>query len=199
MPHWSWWAGGVALALVPIANWVLLRRILAVSGRFTALVDRLRHGPDEQQEEMSTEELIAALREATAREFGEDAVQPEAPAVATGSQPAQPATSLGVHAIFLLGLLLGGLASALLAGALEPTASLHGTLFASLSGGGSLPAAPWLLAGGVLVGFGTRMAGGCTSGHGLCGVSRFQPGSLLATVAFFATGVVTSFALGALL
>jgi len=53
-----------------------------------------------------------------------------------------------------------------------------------------------LLLGGLCVGFGTRMAGGCTSGHGLCGVSRFQPGSLVATVAFFATGVAVSFALG---
>jgi hypothetical protein len=56
-----------------------------------------------------------------------------------------------------------------------------------------------LLAGGALVGFGTRMAGGCTSGHGMCGVSRFQKGSLLATAAFFGTGVVTSLLLGKLL
>jgi uncharacterized membrane protein YedE/YeeE len=59
---------------------------------------------------------------------------------------------------------------------------------------------PWvayavLLGAGVLVGFGTRMAGGCTSGHGLCGVSRLQKGSLLSTVAFFGAGVVTSFLL----
>jgi uncharacterized membrane protein YedE/YeeE len=42
------------------------------------------------------------------------------------------------------------------------------------------------------------MAGGCTSGHGMCGVSRFQKGSLLATVAFFGAGVATAFALGVL-
>jgi uncharacterized membrane protein YedE/YeeE len=43
------------------------------------------------------------------------------------------------------------------------------------------------------------MAGGCTSGHGLCGVSRFQPGSLLTTAAFFGAAVALSFALEAVL
>jgi uncharacterized membrane protein YedE/YeeE len=62
---------------------------------------------------------------------------------------------------------------------------------------------PWLgpailALGGCLVGFGTRMAAGCTSGHGLCGVSRFQPGSLLATVMFFGAGVATALLLGQL-
>jgi uncharacterized membrane protein YedE/YeeE len=52
-----------------------------------------------------------------------------------------------------------------------------------------------LLSGGLLVGLGTRMAGGCTSGHGLAGCARLQRGSLPATVAFFAAAVVTSLAL----
>ena len=56
-----------------------------------------------------------------------------------------------------------------------------------------------LLLGGVLIGWGTRMSGGCTSGHGLCGVSRAQPGSLVATCAFFGTGIVVSLLLEALL
>jgi uncharacterized membrane protein YedE/YeeE len=49
-----------------------------------------------------------------------------------------------------------------------------------------------LLGGGFLVGFGTRMAGGCTSGHGLSGCARLQPGSLAGTAAFFGTAVLTS-------
>ena len=48
-----------------------------------------------------------------------------------------------------------------------------------------------LLGAGLLVGIGTRYAGGCTSGHGICGVSRLSPRSLLATVAFIAAGVAT--------
>ena len=50
-----------------------------------------------------------------------------------------------------------------------------------------------LLAAGLLVGFGTRLANGCTSGHGLCGVSRFTPRSLLATVTFMLAGALTVF------
>ena len=50
---------------------------------------------------------------------------------------------------------------------------------------------PVLIIGGLLVGFGTRMGSGCTSGHGVCGVSRFSQRSILATVTFIATGIVT--------
>jgi hypothetical protein len=51
---------------------------------------------------------------------------------------------------------------------------------------------------GVLVGFGTRLANGCTSGHGLCGVSRLARRSILATMTFFAIGVATATITGAL-
>jgi uncharacterized membrane protein YedE/YeeE len=46
---------------------------------------------------------------------------------------------------------------------------------------------------GVLVGFGTGIGGGCTSGHGVCGVARLSMRSILATVTFMATGFVTVF------
>jgi uncharacterized membrane protein YedE/YeeE len=46
---------------------------------------------------------------------------------------------------------------------------------------------------GLLVGFGTRLGGGCTSGHGVCGLSRFSRRSLIATVTFMATGMLTVF------
>ncbi len=46
---------------------------------------------------------------------------------------------------------------------------------------------------GVLVGIGTRYGSGCTSGHGVCGLSRLSPRSLVATVAFMAAGVATVF------
>lgn len=50
-----------------------------------------------------------------------------------------------------------------------------------------------LVLGGFLVGFGTRMSGGCTSGHGVCGLGRLSPRSLVATLTFVATGVATVF------
>jgi uncharacterized membrane protein YedE/YeeE len=48
-----------------------------------------------------------------------------------------------------------------------------------------------LAAAGLIVGFGTRLGGGCTSGHGVCGVSRLSPRSIVATVAFMFTGFAT--------
>jgi len=52
---------------------------------------------------------------------------------------------------------------------------------------------PLLLLGGLLVGFGTRMAGGCTSGHGVCGIGRRSPRSLAAVLVFMAAGIATTF------
>lgn len=50
----------------------------------------------------------------------------------------------------------------------------------------------WLTAiAGFLVGFGTRLGNGCTSGHGVCGISRLSTRSLVATGAFMATGIAT--------
>jgi hypothetical protein len=50
-----------------------------------------------------------------------------------------------------------------------------------------------LVAAGLLVGVGTRYGSGCTSGHGVCGLSRLSPRSLVATLAFMAAGFVTVF------
>ena len=52
---------------------------------------------------------------------------------------------------------------------------------------------PLLVVAGVLVGLGTRYGSGCTSGHGVCGLSRFSPRSLAATAAFMLTGFLTVF------
>ncbi len=48
-----------------------------------------------------------------------------------------------------------------------------------------------LIVGGVLVGIGTRLSNGCTSGHGVCGMARLSPRSILATVTFVLTGGIT--------
>jgi uncharacterized membrane protein YedE/YeeE len=50
-----------------------------------------------------------------------------------------------------------------------------------------------LIVAGLLVGVGTRYGSGCTSGHGVCGLSRLSPRSLVATVAFMAAGFATVF------
>lgn len=52
---------------------------------------------------------------------------------------------------------------------------------------------PWTLIGGVIVGFGVTLGSGCTSGHGVCGLARFSPRSLAATLTFMATTGLTIF------
>ena len=67
--------------------------------------------------------------------------------------------------------------------------------------GGELPhitvSVPWplVMMAGLLVGFGARLGGGCTSGHGVCGIARLSPRSIVATGLFMATAIVTSFVL----
>ena len=53
----------------------------------------------------------------------------------------------------------------------------------------------WLLAAGLLVGFGTRLGGGCTSGHGICGLARLSKRSFAAVFAFMACGFATVYVL----
>lgn len=80
---------------------------------------------------------------------------------------------------FLIGLPLGAAIVALLSGGLD--ARFAGTV-------------PLLLAG-FLVGVGTRLGSGCTSGHGVCGVSRLSQRSIVATITFMAAGIGTVFAM----
>lgn len=54
---------------------------------------------------------------------------------------------------------------------------------------------PWLVAGGLLVGFGTRLGSGCTSGHGICGLARLSKRSLVAVATFMGAGVATVYVL----
>jgi uncharacterized membrane protein YedE/YeeE len=85
------------------------------------------------------------------------------------------------RAFFVLGLLLGGVVAVF---------TMPGAL-----GGAHVPVATATVAG-LLVGVGTRLGNGCTSGHGVCGISRFSPRSLAATLTFIATGALTVFVTG---
>src|SRR3954470_10968568 len=100
--------------------------------------------------------------------------------------------------------------SGILGGLLQPNRSdlgwrlafLAGLLLAPLiyaAGGGRLPPvqldAPvgLLIVAGLLVGFGTRLGAGCTSGHGVCGIGRGSPRSIVATLVFMSTAILTVF------
>lgn len=81
------------------------------------------------------------------------------------------------RAVFVAGLLLGAFVYMLATGATIPV-----TMQASL---------PVLVVAGLLVGFGTRLGSGCTSGHGLCGIARFSKRSIVATAVFFGVAILT--------
>lgn len=87
--------------------------------------------------------------------------------------------------LFIVGLLIGPLLYHALSGAPPPQAS----------------SLPWwqAVAGGLLVGFGVRLGSGCTSGHGVCGIGRLSPRSLIATITFMATGIITVYVIRHLL
>lgn len=64
----------------------------------------------------------------------------------------------------------------------------------------TLTASPWMMIiAGLLVGFGTRLGSGCTSGHGICGISRLSKRSIAATALFMAAGMITVFVMRHLL
>jgi len=83
--------------------------------------------------------------------------------------------------LFLLGLVAGGSLYALATGAPFPIRIDVG--------------APLLIVAGALVGFGTRLGGGCTSGHGVCGIARLSARSIAATVTFIGVAMATTFIL----
>jgi uncharacterized membrane protein YedE/YeeE len=91
---------------------------------------------------------------------------------------------------FLVGLVGGGAISAALGGGWAPTWSLG--VFDEVIGFGPAGKVAWMFAGGVCIGFGTRLAGGCTSGHGIFGLSNFELPSFVSTMSFMAGGFVTT-------
>ncbi len=85
------------------------------------------------------------------------------------------------RAVFVFGLLVGGASLWWLYPAAFPVASLKSMSW------------PVVVLAGLLVGVGTRMGSGCTSGHGICGLARFSVRSLVATVTFILAGAATVF------
>ncbi len=79
--------------------------------------------------------------------------------------------------LFLLGMILGG----------ASTHFIYPELFLNMSG----RSAPVILVAGFLVGYGTVMGSGCTSGHGICGISRLSIRSVIATLTFMLFGFMT--------
>lgn len=160
---WPWWVGGPAIGLYVIALLLVKHRLLSASSTFQYVVERVI-GPAFGRKESMADWLLADAADREPDWLGR----------------------------YFVGLLAGGLLSALLAGTFAVDATLPGLSIVY----------PYALAtqvgvlfvAGLSIGFGTRMSGGCTSGHCIVGVSGLQLPSVAATATFFGTGILASFA-----
>jgi uncharacterized protein len=96
-----------------------------------------------------------------------------------GGLLARKGSEVGWRAVFIVGLLLGAFIYMLATGGALPV-----DIKASL---------PVMIVAGLLVGFGTRLGSGCTSGHGVIGIARFSKRSVVATLVFFVVAIITVF------
>jgi uncharacterized membrane protein YedE/YeeE len=90
----------------------------------------------------------------------------------------------------LAGLVLGGFLSAAFGGGWAPTWELG--LFDERIGAGPAGKLAWMFVGGLCIGAGTRLGGGCTSGHGIFGLSNLELPSLVTTISFMAGGAIAT-------
>ncbi len=184
---WPWWLGALGLAAAALSYLLVNRRALGVSGVLGIALSSTARRTEAQLANVDDAALERALMEATRAQFGDAAVVDATPTSAPTSNAAPPLTwSRAV--LFLVGIVLGG---AVFAAITHPAIELEPTgLFVRIYGSLTWPA---LFVGGALVGAGTAMAGGCTSGHGLVGCGRLQIPSLISTACFFGTGIALAF------
>jgi len=199
--YWPWWLGAICMAVPVVGVWWTTGRPLGAAGIWSrALSPKLQKLLSEAEAPFANDPkaLKQALLAATAEEFGQ---QDELLNEVTSDQPpdtgtydlklGQPRPPWGSQVVFLVALIVGGLLAALLRG----TFAIHTkpwTEYSQLVADGPC-AWIFLLFGGFLVGVSSRMAGGCTSGHGLSGIAWLQPSSIVATSLFFGIAVACSF------
>ncbi len=200
-----WWLSATALSAITVGFWFALKRPLGVSGSWARVVmwqnDRAireAEAPFRNNPQLFSDALMAA----TIEEFGRERVlaflqknhgtTERQPHGATAPGTVASRTPWTAHLCFLLMLAAGGLVSLAVRHDFQIRFDM-GDVYSDLFGGG-MGAFVTLFFGGVLVGFGTQMGGGCTSGHALSGVSRLAPASILATLTFFGTAVLVSLA-----
>ena len=201
-----WWITAISLSIVTLGFYALIRSPLGVSGSWARVVmwknDKLLDEaelPFQQQPKLFEDALMAA----TIQEFGEKAVtefmqeRHKGKPTKIEQEAVEPVKRIHwtAHMVFLLTLMLGGALGAFFKGDASIQLSLGlGSLHSELFGTG-FASIMTLFIGGILVGFGTQLGGGCTSGHGLSGVSRLVPASLIAMASFFGAAVVFSMAI----
>ena len=198
--YWPWWIGALGLAGVCLAYLLLVGRLLGVSGSWAKVVgwreNRLLRQAN-QDFAANQDEMSDALMAETLAQFGDEALQE----FQTEASPVKGASSVDIdnlesstpwtaHLTFLLCMFVGAFVTAYLSGQFElrfELSPMHSRIF-----GDTWEVWLALLFGGMMVGFGTQMAGGCSSGHGLSGCARLIPASLLATLVFMVSAVFLS-------
>jgi hypothetical protein len=199
-PYLNWWMAGLALGGLAVAQWLIERRTLGVSGFVQRSLQVFLRPEIARQESLVIHSDPAALRAAliSATEE-EEAREPAAPrpmarvGEVEAKHLAQRVVTTRAALLYVAAIVIGSSIATLQRGAFAFTTTL-GPRFEELWGDGLL-AVLALFGGGIVVGFGTRMAGGCTSGHGLSGCSRLQIGSLASTATFMAAAVAMTFLL----
>ena len=165
---WPWYVSGPAVGLFVLAFLYFTDRALGASSAYQAVIE------------------AAQGKGADALDLAGMKAKADLPV-----DPRDPSPRWRIW--FLGGLFLGGLAGWLGGGLGTGSPGLPG--FAEFFKLGFAGQAAILLGGGVLIGAGTRMSGGCTSGHAITGISNLQAPSFYATCVFFAVGMAFSFAL----
>jgi uncharacterized membrane protein YedE/YeeE len=216
--YWPWWLGAFALAGIATFHFGVLGRAFGISGVFAKVLNWSQESEAAAAEAKASDpaavhaamaaETLAMIETMDAESLGmseEEFATFVEEQRAEALKPPPPVEPSGVairpppHAsVFFLGaLVVGGFVAALSSGRFSLQFSPDAAYAELLAGG----AVPWvaLAIGGLLVGVGTQMAGGCSAGHGLNGCAALQKGSLAATATFFGTGVVTSMLMGVML
>ncbi|WP_455198078.1 YeeE/YedE family protein [Kaarinaea lacus] len=187
--YWPWWLGGLALAGLTIFFRLATSKPLGVSGSWLQVTTWRKQREKARAEKAITQDTSAAsnaMMAAALAEFGEDAlddaITDSAEVAPAQSKPVATPAPWTAHLLFLVCMFCGGLLWAFYTGNFHIQMQLS-ELHTQLSGTG------WkmffvLFIGGLFVGIGTQMAGGCSSGLGLCGCANLSRDRMIGTVFF---------------
>lgn len=192
--YWPFWAGSVALAAVAMLYYAITKRPIGISKSYDRVLRSRRPDCDSLRMEDDRSVREAALLLATQADFGWQFPSGQTPdkevCIALPKLAKRPHLRWSHHAMLLTGLLLGGMLSAALGGRLSADvlpAKEHVHHF----GNGALS---WLVlfTGGLLSGFGARLAKGSESGPALVSAHRVCRPSVMASAVLFAAGIITA-------
>ena len=200
--YWPWWLGALGLSGFCILYFFLMGNLLGVSGSWGKVVNwRKEKILDDEAGQFDSDAsgMTDALMAETLAEFGDLAGMTSAKvnddedsktSQTLSKEASLSHTSWSAHLVFLLCMTIGGFMAAIVSGNFEVDFALsqvHSAIF-----GSNIEVWLSMLFGGMMVGFGTQMAGGCTSGHGLSGCARLIPASLISTCVFMASAIFLS-------